>query len=338
MLADDALAAVRTLRARPGVDPSHVGLWALSEGAFVAPIAAGRSSEVAFVITVGAVGVTPAAQTAWEYGEYLGQAGVTGRLARTLPTTVLGTAIDAGLFPEADFDPLPFWEQVRQPVLAQWGEFDRDSVPRESSRLIRAALDRAGNTQHSVRIMPSVNHNLHTTANGGFDRLPTLPAGYADAETAWIADPSRTPTGVGLGPEAPAPDPIGAGTIWALIAGAAIVGCALGSGLIRRGRSPRAFRWLAVLAPLGVSWTLGYLLFLLFTAGKVTGPVVLGSPVAWLVAQVLAVATAGAAIAAMAAWRRVGELTPAVRVRAGLLTVVSALVVPWAAYWGLLWL
>ncbi|HEX4702424.1 MAG TPA: alpha/beta hydrolase, partial [Pseudonocardiaceae bacterium] len=62
VLADDALAGLRLLRTRADVDPARVGLWALSEGAFVAPLAADRSTDVKFLITVGAVGVTPAEQ------------------------------------------------------------------------------------------------------------------------------------------------------------------------------------------------------------------------------------------------------------------------------------
>jgi len=65
LLADDAVAAVALLATRRDVDPSRLGLWAQSEGAYVAPLACRRSSAVKFVITVGAVGVTPAVQTAW---------------------------------------------------------------------------------------------------------------------------------------------------------------------------------------------------------------------------------------------------------------------------------
>ena len=42
-----------------------------SEGAWVAPLAASRLADVAFVITVGAIGVTPARQQARAYGEHL---------------------------------------------------------------------------------------------------------------------------------------------------------------------------------------------------------------------------------------------------------------------------
>jgi hypothetical protein len=78
VLAEDALAGLGLLRARGDVDPAKVGLWAQSEGAFVAPLAANRSTDVKFLITVGAVGVTPVRQTAWQYGQYLRHAGVSG--------------------------------------------------------------------------------------------------------------------------------------------------------------------------------------------------------------------------------------------------------------------
>jgi fermentation-respiration switch protein FrsA (DUF1100 family) len=52
-LAEDALACVRLLRARPEINPAQIGLWGLSQGASIIPIAAGRSPEVAFLIAVG---------------------------------------------------------------------------------------------------------------------------------------------------------------------------------------------------------------------------------------------------------------------------------------------
>jgi hypothetical protein len=120
LLADDAIAAVALLATRRDVDPARLGLWAQSEGAYVAPLACRRSSAIKFMITVGAVGVTPAVQTAWGYEQFLRHAGVGSALPHTLKITALRTMISAGLFPEAHFDPIPAWQQVRQPVLAEW--------------------------------------------------------------------------------------------------------------------------------------------------------------------------------------------------------------------------
>ena len=183
LLADDAVAAVALLATQRDVDPSRLGLWAQSEGAYVAPLACRRSSAVKFVITVGAVGVTPAVQTSWGYDQFLRHAGVGGGLPHTLEITALRTMISAGLFPEANYDPTPAWQQVRQPVLAEWGEFDRVALPRESSTAIEEALSRGGNTHYTMRFISGVRHNLNLTADGGFDRITSLPADYGRTST-----------------------------------------------------------------------------------------------------------------------------------------------------------
>ena len=57
-----AFAFVSELARRPDVDPARIGLWGFSQGAWVAPLAASRSRDVAFLVLVASTGVTPAAQ------------------------------------------------------------------------------------------------------------------------------------------------------------------------------------------------------------------------------------------------------------------------------------
>lgn len=49
-LTDDVLAGVAFLKAHPAIDPERIGLFGHSEGGYLAPLAAGRSDDVAFVI------------------------------------------------------------------------------------------------------------------------------------------------------------------------------------------------------------------------------------------------------------------------------------------------
>ena len=49
-LADDAVAAVSWLETQAGIDPRRVGLWGISQGGWITPLAASRSDKVAFVI------------------------------------------------------------------------------------------------------------------------------------------------------------------------------------------------------------------------------------------------------------------------------------------------
>ena len=59
-LADDAAAAARFLQARTDIDGSRVGFWGLSQGAWIAPLAAVRFGRAAFVMTLSGGALTPA--------------------------------------------------------------------------------------------------------------------------------------------------------------------------------------------------------------------------------------------------------------------------------------
>jgi pimeloyl-ACP methyl ester carboxylesterase len=50
VLADDALAGVEWLQVQPGIDPLRVGIWGISQGGWIGPLAAARSDQVAFVV------------------------------------------------------------------------------------------------------------------------------------------------------------------------------------------------------------------------------------------------------------------------------------------------
>lgn len=62
MLADDAIAAVQMLKADPRIDPKRIGIWGLSQGGWLSLLAATRSSDVRFVVSIAAPVVTPDVQ------------------------------------------------------------------------------------------------------------------------------------------------------------------------------------------------------------------------------------------------------------------------------------
>ncbi|GAB3380003.1 alpha/beta hydrolase family protein [Lysobacter fragariae] len=61
-LADDGVAAAQVLATLPQIDPARIGTWGHSQGGWIAPLAAARSPQVAFVIAQSASGVAPAKQ------------------------------------------------------------------------------------------------------------------------------------------------------------------------------------------------------------------------------------------------------------------------------------
>src|SRR4051812_23990175 len=67
--ADDALAFAREL------DVERVGLWGISQGGWVAPLAATRSARIGFLVLLASTGVTPAEQMRYAVAEQIRRAG-----------------------------------------------------------------------------------------------------------------------------------------------------------------------------------------------------------------------------------------------------------------------
>ena len=62
-LSEDGLAAIRTLKELETIDETRIGVWGLSQGAWIAPLIATKAhTEVALVVAVSSVAVSPAEQ------------------------------------------------------------------------------------------------------------------------------------------------------------------------------------------------------------------------------------------------------------------------------------
>lgn len=332
-LADDALAAFAVLKKQPSV--GRAGLWGISEGGWVAPIAADRAKDVEFLVTVGGPGLTPLRAQSWNAANKVDRAGVRGALRRTYSYTFHRLAADAGLFAAAHHDPVPYLARLKQPTLAMWGAADNQVPPAESAEQFRKHIK--GNL--TVRFFAGANHSLHPDIPGGMD-MNALTPGYADAVGSWVRD-----VAAGNVP-APSADPYPAQVrtvetppsswweSWQLQVGAMLLMLLafLGYAIRRLGPGSWPARVLAlsgVLSLAGLTYTLFSMLFSSNWNGIATGPLLLGRPVAWLAAQLLAAVAAIATITCLAQWR-----TASARVR--MISVAGVVFVPWALYWGLL--
>jgi pimeloyl-ACP methyl ester carboxylesterase len=70
-LSDDGLAAIEYLKSRKEIDARRIGVWGLSQGGWLGPLAASRSTNVAFVIAVSGPGVSPGEQMIVYYANEL---------------------------------------------------------------------------------------------------------------------------------------------------------------------------------------------------------------------------------------------------------------------------
>ena len=158
-MADDYLHSWRVLTQWPGVDPGRVGIYAESEGAFIAPVAAVREPRVDFVVLVSAPVVPAREQFALATDTYLRNLGAPEQLLRAVPR-LLGSEIPGGGFVYADFDPSPYQQQMEQPVLMVYGTEDVSMPVVQGPLRVVEDLAEAGNSQYTVRYFDGANHGI----------------------------------------------------------------------------------------------------------------------------------------------------------------------------------
>jgi uncharacterized protein len=174
LLADDALRWVRWLRTQPGVDAERVGLWGVSEGGWVVPIAAAESVDVGFAVLVSSPNVSPLRQVAWALNEQL------LRLHAPVGARDLLTRAMGGVgFNFLRHDAMPALRGMRQPVLALYGTTDPSIPFVESTRALTTAMRESGNERYTIRFMDKGDHALRV-GGGPFTR------GYQETLANWI--------------------------------------------------------------------------------------------------------------------------------------------------------
>jgi uncharacterized protein len=187
--ADDALAVIEQVGDLPGVASEQIGLWGISQGGWVAPLAATRSRRVAFLVLVSSVGVTPGEQMRWAarfqarraHGEEAGEraaqiwelvlewmrggdrepleaAVAEARTQPWWPQVSLDDEVPSdeerlAIAQELDFDPVPFLNAVHVPVLLVYGDQDEWIPVEESIAVWRRARPKA-----DVLVLPGLGH------------------------------------------------------------------------------------------------------------------------------------------------------------------------------------
>jgi dienelactone hydrolase len=349
LLADDALAGVAALRNRPEVDPTRVGLWGLSEGGWIAPLAASRSADAAFLITIGANSVAPAAQQTWANETLFGAAGVRGSMVDVLARNGIRQLVIAGQFAQADYDPTPVLERITQPVLAIWGDQDRLTPPGDSLRGFQTAFDHVAKTNYTLRTLPNAQHSGQSTTDG-FDKLPGLAPGYGELMGGWVdglpgsATPPTTdqPAAQGHPVQALAPASWWESTAvqLTLLLGMvlALSGYAF-TGMVGRwqltDRLPA--RLLLCATVIGIVGTVVQLGYILTTRATSFGPLVFGRTLPWLALQLIALGAVFAlGVVLTRARHTLAGVGVGARIRWALLVCGGTGFVLWALYWGLL--
>lgn len=184
-MAADYQRTVELARTLPGIDPARVGVYAESEGAYIAPIMAAEDPATGFVVLVAAPIVTPREQGAFATDSYLRNVRVPSALFRVIPRA-LGAELPLGGIDYVDFDPQPYHQRMTQPTLLVHGTADAAMPIVEGTEQLIADLAVAGNDQWTARFYAGANHGIKIG--------DSLAPGFADDLARWIQGLPATAT------------------------------------------------------------------------------------------------------------------------------------------------
>lgn len=212
-MARDYDRSVELLRGVDGVDPSRVGVYGESEGAWIVPILQADDPSIAFTVLASAPVVPPREQAAYAVDNYLRHTGVPDQVFRAIPRAV-GMQFPGGGFGYADFDVRPWLVRQTAPVLVVYGTADASMPLEQGARQILADTAAGpGDAPVTVRYYEGADHGLRV--RDGTDHHPLHPDVVPDL-AAWVQGQPGTadaaPQVAGATPEqlylaAPVPQP-----------------------------------------------------------------------------------------------------------------------------------
>lgn len=236
--AADLAAGVDALNGRFDINPRRVVLWGLSQGGWIAPLAATMTTDVAGVVLVGAAGTTPARQEilraeavlrargfpqqeidairrlqelSFHYGN-TGEGWEDYLRARTAAEGKewlrwIWSPVEPGpdwfLWGRLNgaYNPLPALLELRVPVLAQWGEHDLNVDPEVNRAIFEVALDAVGNPDYTLIVVPAADHELElaTSPRHALEDAP-FAEGVWQRTVAWVRDRAARTSSSAIGP------------------------------------------------------------------------------------------------------------------------------------------
>jgi len=232
------LDAIEVLKAHPDVDPRQIGLWGISQAGYVMPRVLSVSDDIAFMIAVSCPGVPGVEQGAYlvsaqavcaglpeeeaaqirhllsaiervqTYDEYIQYKKLLDAMPGIDSAAIFG--YKTGVIPEEEWhvhdprseyfwDPMEAIEQTTIPVLAFFGEKDTQIDPVQGAQAYREALERAGNPNFRVELIPGTDHNIILSETGCLDEREKRPwrewtnyaPEYLDALEDWLRELRR---------------------------------------------------------------------------------------------------------------------------------------------------
>jgi hypothetical protein len=218
--ARETVAALRVLKERSDIDATRMGVWGISQGGWIGPMAAVQTDDVAFLILVSAPAHDAISTLEYQALAALRRQGLppsevaiaAGHLRRALAIVRAGGAVEEyaaaveplkkypallelGITREGSPEALRAWEDevdfqyradtavraMHQPVLVLLGDRDVLIDWRESKRMFAQWFRESGNRRSQVKVLKLTDHNM----TDGSSPRPTDE--YLNTVRAWLA-------------------------------------------------------------------------------------------------------------------------------------------------------
>jgi len=177
-LAGDTLSAVEFVKTQEDFIANGIGLIGMSQGGWIAPLAASQSEDIAFVVNMSGAGVTTDEQLLFEEINNITLMGTYRFLAEWIaPLTVKNIQGMDFWIPIAGYDPLPYWEKVQAPAFVAFGGGDTNVPVDESIQRFENL-----NKEILIKTYPDGGHGITDPVTG------KVQAEYLDDLVAFILD------------------------------------------------------------------------------------------------------------------------------------------------------
>jgi dipeptidyl aminopeptidase/acylaminoacyl peptidase len=225
------LEAVNRMKKHPNIRSDRIGFWGISQAGYVMPLALEKSEDIAFMIAVSCPGTDSANQSAFlvraqhiceghgeeeaekaykyfiqrlrarNYVEY-------SEAAAYLVDNPIMKSLDWGQhvkseeefspYPPASevfFDPMPLIARHKIPVLAIFGDKDKNIDPFQGFEAYRKAIQAAGHPLSEVKMFDGAGHTLRAVKTGCMNemrelrrsgRRPPVVPGYFEIQIDWL--------------------------------------------------------------------------------------------------------------------------------------------------------
>ncbi len=170
-LAGDLLASLELLLRRNDIHKDNIGIIGFSEGGWVAPLAASRSTQIAYIVSISGGAYTKGYSFLHKYRSQFIEQGLTGeklQQAMNEKEAIVAASqerVNKGTNPSGfdrriTYDPSVHWKEFKKPVLYLGGECDSLEPVKETAKRLEQIFISSNHPDFTIHIFSHAHHAM----------------------------------------------------------------------------------------------------------------------------------------------------------------------------------